>query len=93
MSKKISNQTKRWVEAPKPTKPMPDAPTVLGVYLSKGEDVEWLWSHTDKGSYVSGYNIVKKQRGVMTTHQELVHKLSELEQHLRDHDQKNKAIF
>jgi hypothetical protein len=39
---------------------MPDAPAVLGVILAFGEEVEWIWTHTDKGSYVSGYNIVNK---------------------------------
>jgi hypothetical protein len=62
MSKEISNQNKRWVEAPKPTQPMMDAPAVLGVNLALGEDVEWFWTHTDRGSYVSGYNIVKEPR-------------------------------
>ncbi|HJX35066.1 MAG TPA: hypothetical protein VJ373_07820 [Desulfatiglandales bacterium] len=61
MSKSISNKIKRWAEAPKPTQIMPDAPAVLGVILAFGEEVEWIWTHTDKGSYVSGYNIVNKQ--------------------------------
>jgi len=60
MSKSISKKIKRWVEAPKSTQIMPDAPAVLGVILAFGEDVEWIWTHTDKGSYVSGYNIVNK---------------------------------
>lgn len=61
MIKKASNITNRWVEAPRPTQPMPYAPSVLGAYLAPGEDVEWLWTHTDKGSYVSGYNIVRNK--------------------------------
>jgi hypothetical protein len=32
---------------------------VLSVVLSADEDVEWLWSHSFHGSYVSGYHIVK----------------------------------
>jgi hypothetical protein len=60
MSRSIVKKITRWVEAPKSTQIMPDAPAVLGVILAFGEDVEWIWTHTDKGSYVSGYNIVKK---------------------------------
>jgi hypothetical protein len=33
---------------------------VLGVELSADEDVQWNWTHTPKGSYVSGYTIIKK---------------------------------
>lgn len=58
MSKKASNKTKKWIEAPQSTQSMPVASAVLGVFLAKGEDVEWIWTHTDKGSYVSGYNII-----------------------------------
>ena len=86
MSKKISNKIKRWIEAPKSTQPMTTVPAVLGVSLALGEDVEWIWTHTDRGSYVSGYNIVKKQRRVMTTHQDLAHKLLKLKQHLKEHN-------
>jgi hypothetical protein len=57
MDNKTSDKNKIWVEAPKPTQPIPDVPTVQGVYISKGEDVEWFWTHTEKGSYVSGYKI------------------------------------
>lgn len=60
MSRSIVKKITRWVEAPKSTQIMPDAPAVLGVILAFGEEVEWIWTHTDKGSYVSGYNIVKK---------------------------------
>jgi hypothetical protein len=62
MSKNVLKKIKRWVEAPKSTQIMPDAPAVLGVILTFGEEVEWIWTHTDKGSYVSGYNIVNKPR-------------------------------
>jgi hypothetical protein len=36
------------------------APAVQGVALAPSEDVEWFWTHTSKGSYVSGYNIIKQ---------------------------------
>ncbi len=32
-------------------------PAVLGVWLSPEEEVQWVWTHTPEGSYVSGYDI------------------------------------
>jgi len=61
MSKKAPDMIYRWVEAPKPTLPMPNASVVLGVHPELGEEVEWLWTHTAKGSYINGYNIIKKE--------------------------------
>jgi len=40
---------------------MPDVPAVFRVNLAPDEDVEGLRAHTDKGSYISGYNIIKKE--------------------------------
>jgi hypothetical protein len=34
---------------------------VLSVKLSADEDVQWNWTHTPKGSYVSGYTLIKKR--------------------------------
>jgi hypothetical protein len=36
--------------------------SVQNVSLSPSEDVEWTWTHTPQGSYVSGYTIVKRLR-------------------------------
>jgi hypothetical protein len=47
----------RWITAPQST--LPGAPAVQGVALAPGEDVQWFWTHTPNGSYVSGYSIVK----------------------------------
>jgi len=47
----------RWVSAPQAS--LLGAPAVQGVALAPGEDVQWLWTHTPNGSYVSGYNIVR----------------------------------
>jgi hypothetical protein len=47
----------RWVTAPQSS--LPGAPAVQGVALAPGKDVEWFWTHTPSGSYVSGYNIVR----------------------------------
>jgi hypothetical protein len=33
---------------------------VLSVELSPDEDVQWNWTHTPKGSYVSGYTLMRK---------------------------------
>jgi len=33
---------------------------LLAVNLHDDEDVEWIWTHDAKGSYVSGYRIVEK---------------------------------
>lgn len=51
-------EPRRWVAAPASL--TPNAPTVTGVYLSEDEAVEWVWTHTPNGSYVSGYKIIKK---------------------------------
>ena len=34
---------------------------VLSCILKPGEKVEWNWTHTPNGSYVSGYTIKKKK--------------------------------
>ena len=34
---------------------------VLSVALDADEDVQWMWTHTANGSYVSGYRVTKKQ--------------------------------
>jgi hypothetical protein len=49
---------KRWVAAPQSS--VPGAPVVQGVLLAPNEDVQWQWTHTANGSYVSGYTIVPR---------------------------------
>ncbi len=49
---------KRWVTAPAST--LPGAPAVQGVQLAPDEDVQWTWTYTPEGRYVSGYTIVKR---------------------------------
>jgi uncharacterized circularly permuted ATP-grasp superfamily protein len=46
----------RWVAAPQSS--LSNAPAVQGVALAPNEDVQWFWTHTPSGSYVSGYSIV-----------------------------------
>ena len=55
----ISAGLRRWVAAPKSARS--DVPAVLGVYLFDGETVQWRWTHTTEGSYVSGYQIDPQQ--------------------------------
>ncbi len=56
----MTQKPKRSVEAPKPT--FQGAPVVFSnVELAEDEDVQWSWTHTAKGSYVSGYQILKKE--------------------------------
>ncbi|MBI5394855.1 MAG: hypothetical protein HZA91_06105 [Verrucomicrobia bacterium] len=49
-------KSKRWVIAPQSN--CASAPAVQGVWLAPDEDVQWTWTHTTRGSYVSGYVIV-----------------------------------
>jgi hypothetical protein len=56
--KSVANKTAiRWVTAPQSL--LPNVPAVQGVALAPGEDVQWFWTHTANGSYVSGYNVVR----------------------------------
>jgi hypothetical protein len=48
----------RWVTPPQSS--LPGAPAVQGVALAPNEDVQWFWTHTLTGSYVSGFNIVRR---------------------------------
>jgi hypothetical protein len=47
----------RWISAPQSS--LPGAPAVQGVALAGNEEVQWTWTHTVNGSYVSGYSIVR----------------------------------
>lgn len=33
---------------------------ITAVQIQEDEEVEWIWTHTPAGSYVSSYNILKK---------------------------------
>ncbi len=76
MNDSSREKARRWVPAPSPrpkaleiatsrSSPISGrfslpASTVSGIYLSDDEDVTWTWTHTNEGSYVSGYTIVDK---------------------------------
>jgi hypothetical protein len=55
----MKDKAARWVAAPAST--LQGAAAVLGVRLEEDEDVQWIWTHTQEGSYVSGYSIVKRK--------------------------------
>jgi hypothetical protein len=56
--KSVTEETAiRWVTAPQSS--LPGSPAVQGVAIAPGEDVQWLWTHTPNGSYVSGYSIFR----------------------------------
>ena len=47
----------RWITAPQSS--LANAPAVQGVVLAANEAVQWSWTHTASGSYVSGFNVVR----------------------------------
>jgi hypothetical protein len=56
-----SSNSNRIVPAPEPSRPDLHN-TVLNVNCAEGEDVEWQWTYTAEGRYVSGYRIVVRSR-------------------------------
>jgi hypothetical protein len=51
---------RRIVAAPAPSHPDLRC-TVLNVYCDEDEDVEWQWTETPHGRYVSGYRLVARK--------------------------------
>ena len=49
----------KFISAPYQTGPITTV-YITGVWLRDGEDVEWIWTHTPQGSYVSGYTLRSK---------------------------------
>ena len=56
-----SSNTRRIVAAPAPSHPDLRS-TVLNVYCAEDEDVEWQWTETVDGRYVSGYRLVPRKK-------------------------------
>ena len=56
---KSDDKPRRLVTAPPPTHPALHA-TVLNVECAADEDVEWLWTETPTGRFVSGYQIIPR---------------------------------
>ena len=59
MSDTSFNQA-RIVPAPEPSRPDLHN-TVLNVNCGEDEDIEWQWTETGKGRFVSGYRIVRRE--------------------------------
>jgi hypothetical protein len=57
---KTESHNRRVVAAPSPTHPSLRS-TVLNVECAEDEDVEWLWTETAAGSFISGYQIVARE--------------------------------
>jgi hypothetical protein len=60
MTNRTSN-TRRIIAAPAPSHPDLRS-TVLNVYCDDDEDVEWHWTETAEGRYVSGYTLVARKK-------------------------------
>jgi hypothetical protein len=57
-----SYRSRRIVPAPPPSHPGLYA-TVLNVECAEDEDVEWLWTETSDGRFVSGHRLVPRVTG------------------------------
>ena len=55
----VNRKTKRVVPAPAPSNPRLRA-AVLDVECDENEAVEWHWTETPEGRFVSGYSIVQR---------------------------------
>jgi len=59
MTEDLNRKPHRLVLAPAPSHPRL-CPTILNVVCSEDEDVEWQWTETPEGRYVSGYRLVPR---------------------------------
>jgi len=59
MSKPEPAKRRRWVPAPHPSHPGLHS-ALLNVECAEDEDVEWHWTETATGRFVSGYQIVPR---------------------------------
>ena len=41
----------------------PTSGAITGVWAPAEDEVEWTWTHTSQGSYVTGYTIRKSDKG------------------------------
>jgi len=53
------HQRRRLITAPPPSHPCLNS-AVLNVECTDDQDVEWLWSETPDGRFVSGYQLVPR---------------------------------
>jgi hypothetical protein len=61
-SSSVPPEPRRLVVAPLPSHPSLPA-AVLDVECGMDEEVEWMWTLTNAGSFVSGYRIVPRDLG------------------------------
>jgi hypothetical protein len=59
MNQQQRTKRRRLVVAPRPSNPRL-ASSVLNVECAEDEDVEWQWTQTAQGRFVSGYVIVPR---------------------------------
>jgi hypothetical protein len=57
---KTETHNRRIVAAPSPTHPSLRC-TVLDVECAEDEDVDWLWTETAAGSFISGYRLIRRE--------------------------------
>jgi len=66
MSEQDSNlKTRRLVPAPPPSNPRLYS-TVLSVECAEDEEIEWQWTETAEGRFVSGYRLVPRSSNSRT---------------------------
>lgn len=53
--------SRRIIPAPAPSHPDLRS-TLVNVYCAADEDVEWQWTETPNGRYVSGYRLVPRKK-------------------------------
>jgi hypothetical protein len=58
--------SRRLIPAPPPSHPALAA-IIVDVECAADEDVEWLWTETAAGRYVSGYRLISSTRGALST--------------------------
>ena len=59
MNPSAPRKRRRLVVAPAPSNPRLHSP-VLNVECAEDEDVQWQWTQTSEGRFVSGYTIVPR---------------------------------
>lgn len=61
MSNAATENDRQIVVAPAPSSPtIPQG--VINVECGKDEEVEWIWTETSKGRFVSGFKIVQREK-------------------------------
>ena len=64
-TREVTRKRRRVVPAPAASNPSL-RPAVLNVECAEDESVEWHWTETREGRFVSGYRIVPRKRDATT---------------------------